>query len=414
MPAPRRRLLSRGGLIVLSYCFPPISVGPSFLLDRLLSQFDLGETVVFAGEPDRFHAQDDKPPASEVTIRRRDVPAWWPEDDRAVTVGRRSFSLRVRSIGNVLVGLRVAVEAVRALRSDSARALLIVYPKQHFLLAGVLASVVSRRPLLIYFFDAYVGGGVRNTRAAQAIEWVAFRRAHTLFGMSDAHCQQLRERLAHAHVDGVRVIELPHTYAPNKSLAQMTLKGQPSIVFTGAVYDAQADAIRRLIAALARPALADLNPHLHIVSQHDETSLASFGVTPSPNVSIHTGTIEESLAAQRSADILFLPMAFDARPVTRQTASPSKMPEYLASRRPILVHAPADSYVARYAAQHGFAEVVDRPDADALAVAIRRLATDSAHGRALIDAATATFERHHVATVANTFATALAEAVGSA
>src|SRR5436305_300766 len=43
------RLLDDGDLVVLAYCFPPISVGPSFILDRLLSQFDLADTVVGAG-----------------------------------------------------------------------------------------------------------------------------------------------------------------------------------------------------------------------------------------------------------------------------------------------------------------------------------------------------------------------------
>jgi hypothetical protein len=81
-------------------------------------------------------------------------------------------------------------------------------------------------------------------------------------------------------------------------------------------------------------------------------------------------TRSESRVAQRAAGVLFLPLAFNAKREVVSTASPSKMPEYLAAERPILVHAPPFSYVVRYAREHQFAEVVDAADEDAIAHAI--------------------------------------------
>src|SRR5436305_300768 len=86
----------------------------------------------------RSSAQADRGPAARVEVRRRDVPRWWPADDVIARVGDRRVRLPLRAVGNVLVGLVVALEAVRTLRDERMRALLVVYPKQHFLLAGAL------------------------------------------------------------------------------------------------------------------------------------------------------------------------------------------------------------------------------------------------------------------------------------
>ena len=186
------------------------------------------------------------------------------------------------------------------------------------------------------------------------------------------------------------------------------------MVFTGAIYGAQADAIRRLIVALDDPALARLDSHVHLLSPMDRETVASFGIRPGQRVSLRSTSSAEALAVQRSSDVLFLPIAFDLTPDQVRTASPSKMPEYLAAGRPILVHAPPDSYVARYAREHGFAEVVDEPDATALAHAVHRLATDDARRAELVRAARDTLERHRVENVAAVFSDAVRNAVSRA
>src|SRR5439155_16530435 len=84
--------------------------------------------------------------------------------------------------------------------------------------------------------------------------------------------------------------------------------------------------------------------------------------------------VEEALRLQQSADVLFLPLAFQSPyPQIIRTSAPGKLGEYLASGRPILAHAPADSFVSWYLREHGCGLVVDREDPDALAAAIARL-----------------------------------------
>jgi glycosyltransferase involved in cell wall biosynthesis len=77
---------------------------------------------------------------------------------------------------------------------------------------------------------------------------------------------------------------------------------------------------------------------------------------------------------QRRAVILFLPLSFNSPyPEVIKTSAPGKLGEYLASRRPILVHAPADSFVAWYFRRYDCGVVVDREDPEALRRAIEEI-----------------------------------------
>jgi hypothetical protein len=406
-------LLPDGGLIVLSYYFPPMSVGPSIILDRLLSQFDLADSLVFAGKPDRYSSHRDRFGAASVEVRRRDVPSWWPREDGAIMVLGRRVPVRLRALGNLLVAVRVALEAARALRAESARGLLAVYPKQHFLLASCLSAMLTRKPLFVYFFDVFVEGLPHGRRVARVIEQYVGRRATVVFTMSDAHRVHVEKRLRSYGVRAPRVVELPHAYLPSEVPAVEAPSGKPSIVFTGAIYDAQADAIARLVEALDSPLLVGLDPRLHLVSQTAERAVAGYGIRTGGRVTLRSASSGAALGLQRASDILFLPLAWSAKVHVIRTAAPSKLPEYLAAGRPILVHAPPASYIARYARQHGFAEVVTDSESEAVAAALHRLATDDVRCAELVVNARRTLERHHPAAVAATFRGAIADAAAT-
>jgi glycosyltransferase involved in cell wall biosynthesis len=382
----RPRLVEDGGLLILSYFMPPMSVGPAFVIDALLGSLDLSGSLVFTGRPGRYGAHRDTPSRVNADVRRFDLPGWWPESDGL---------LRLRGIGNVLVALRVALAAVRVLHRREIRGLLVVYPKQHFLLAGTLASLFTLKPFAVYFMDVYVEGLPRGRSIARVIEHLVGRRASVVFAMSEPHREHLAARFRRA-----QVVELPHPYEEEIEVDGPALHGEPAIVFTGAVYDAQADAIRRLIRVL--DTLPSLDPHLYLFSQTSVDDLAREGIREGERVHVRQATRSESRAAQRAAGVLFLPLAFDAKSEVVSTASPSKMPEYLAAARPILVHAPPFSYVVRYAREHQFAEVVDSTDEEALAHAIERLTRDERRRAELVGAARETLEPHRAPRVAET------------
>ncbi len=407
MSGERRLLVEDGKLLVLSWAFPPMPIGTAFVIGTLLSPFDPEGVIVFAGDPGK---NGDHPPG--LAVRRYDLPRWWPEDT-VLRLGRFELPLRLRALGNVAVGLRAAAAAARVLRRRDVKGVLAVYPKQHFLLAACVASAVTRKPLLVFFMDVYVEGLPRGRRVARLIDRYVARRATAAFVLNEAQRKRLLRTWASYGGGNARAVEVPVPYAPRPGESQLPagLSGRPSILFTGTIYEAQADAIARLIESLDSRELDDLDPQLHLLTQTPREVLARHGIRDGERVHVRRAPLDEVRAAQRAADILFLPLSFDAVVAVVETTSPSKLPEYLAAGRPILIHAPANSYLVAYAQQYGCAEVVAEPDVDGLAQALRRLATDAARRRELSELSDRTLERHALENVARLFGGEIAAAI---
>ena len=99
----------------------------------------------------------------------------------------------------------------------------------------------------------------------------------------------------------------------------------------------------------------------------------------SPHVIVHPqASHATAIALQKTADVLFLPLAFDLPiPEVIRSSAPAKLGEYLASGRPILVHAPAGSFVTELIRDAAAGVVVDTPDPQRLAEALLRIADDA-------------------------------------
>lgn len=151
-------------------------------------------------------------------------------------------------------------------------------------------------------------------------------------------------------------------------------EGEVKIVYTGAIYEAHYDAFQNLFAALRL--LGRENIKLHLYTAMSTEQLKANGINDSFVYHPHHEE-SEMPQIQRRADILFLPMAFNSPyPQLVNTSGPTKLGEYLAARRPILVHAPPDSFVSWYFRRHECGLVVDEPDITKLAQAVERLTGD--------------------------------------
>jgi glycosyltransferase involved in cell wall biosynthesis len=166
------------------------------------------------------------------------------------------------------------------------------------------------------------------------------------------------------------------------------------------VYWAQVDAIRNLVEAL----LTLPEAALELVTEQSESDLRRLNLLRG-RVSVRRSTHRETRDLQRNADLLFLPLSFgNQAPDLIRTAAPGKMAEYLVSGVPVLVHAPADSYISRDAREFGWGFVVDRPDVHALAEGVRILLTDrSLRERVVANAIRLATTRHDEAILAARF-----------
>ena len=235
------------------------------------------------------------------------------------------------------------------------------------------ASRRLRARFVAYYFDYWSqqSESAAERRAAQWIERRVLRRSDAVIVPNEFLAQALRDHY------GVLCTVVRNSCEPASgdrgTSIRRAARGTRSVVYTGAVYEANLDAFRNLLAAIDS---ARLDAKLHIYSAQSKHDLTAQGLSGPLEVHHHRPA-HEVLDVQRRADVLFLPLGFQTRyPRIIHTSSPAKVCEYLGSGRPILVHAPRGSFVTEYFREYGCGVVVDKPDPALLGRALRQLFDD--------------------------------------
>lgn len=145
------------------------------------------------------------------------------------------------------------------------------------------------------------------------------------------------------------------------------------IIYTGSIYYVHIDSFINLINAIK---IIDDGITLSLYSAQDKADLAEKGILGPVNYNPEV-PYRDSMNIQRGADILFLPLGFNSEnPELIKLSAPGKMGEYLASGRPLLVHAPENSFVSCYFRKYNCGVVVSEPDPNKLSEAIKKILTD--------------------------------------
>jgi glycosyltransferase involved in cell wall biosynthesis len=291
--------------------------------------------------------------------------------------------VRSRKVGNILVA---------------------VTPDRGIEIAAFLVHKLTGKPLYIYLFDIYAEAQTRPLHKVKArlLEERLLRSAACVFVMSE----HLQKHLISEHSIRAEVIPHPIEIPQGSDAPQLEILDEPPdnrreyrIVYTGMIYDAHLDSVLNLVHAL--DCLDGINIKLAIYTPRPPERLAKLGIR-GDHVTFHRVPHSNIASVQRDADILFLPLAFNSSyPELIKTASPGKLPEYLAAGKPILVHAPACAYISQYARQQGFGLVVDTLDPAELQRAIRRLLSDQGLRHELVLKARRALTRHEATSVSH-------------
>ena len=307
-------------------------------------------------------------------------------------------------IGTVERGLRIAA----IIRRERCEAVLAFTGNIVDLPASYLASRLSGVPFYAYICDYYSEreyGSPLERAFVKRAEPIVLRGAAGVITTNEMLHESLYRRYGVASTMIHHPCDLAQ-YEPTSGADPGECGDEVRIVYTGAIYEAHYDAFHNLLAAIA--ALGRPQVRLHVYTAQAPAELVAKGLR-GPIV-LHEHQVAAAMPGiQQGADILFLPLAFNSPyPKLIETAAPFKMGEYLASGRPILVHAPHDSFIAWYFRHHDCGLVVDEPDPAALARALERLATDGELRRRLGVNARARAEANFSVGIArDTFATLL-------
>jgi glycosyltransferase involved in cell wall biosynthesis len=369
-------------MALVSHVLPPTWSGQSMILERLLRGFDPSSYVLLR----TMHIPEGGSYTAPLPGKMFDVPSALPSLPvaglRGVVPAMRGLLAAVRRRAAMIT------EIVQAERCDS----IVVCTGGDMLdiPAAYLAARRARVRFIPYYFDHWSQQAVFSPRLRRLIELLEpyiLRRASAVIVPNEflARDLEVHGRVRTAIVrNACEIPRAPFARTPDGTASV-------SIVYTGAVYAANHDAFRNLVDVLRSD---DIAATLNIYTAQSADEIAQAGIRGRVSVHPHR-PLSEIPSLQARADILFLPLAFDSPfPSLVRSSSPAKMGEYLAAGRPILVHAPQDSFVAHYFRQHGCGVVVGDLERAPLAEGVRALLEDenlrdrigeAARARALAD-----------------------------
>jgi len=345
-------------ILLAVHAFPPSMGGTPLLLYDFLRHFPDDSLLAVSGPPMDGKSSGQSLPFVHSQVR--------------VLGTRRATHAALRRVPSFCIPLIVG-RIVHLARKHRVRRIYAHYPNAPFLIASYHAARLLGLPLAVYFDILWEERG-EAPNLARRYEHRIVRHADRRFAITESAVAHLTRK------HGVTFDLMPHTIdiqnlkeTPNKLPPG---KRDRTIHFAGSIYgQMNLDAVKRLGEVVAGLG-SDCKLQLYTASSREE--LLSVGM---PDGSFETAfaSRDELLEVQGRSDILYLPQAFDSsQPDMIRHNFPTKALEYMLARRPILVHSPKESYLARSAREHGYGLVVDTPDRAALRNAVVRLLEDKA------------------------------------
>jgi len=309
--------------------------------------------------------------------------------------------LGLSGVGNWLQTIHRARQISRIVRRERFGAIVSCSGDLFDLPAGYLASRWAKVRFYAYLFDDYLHQWIEPLEQCFAKKWekILIEGATGVIAPNEF----LAEAYGHRYGMKPTVIHNPCEEFGNGSRYNETWSIHPreiKIVYTGAIYHAHFDAFRNLLVALREMKQPEIKLHLY-------TSQSPFDLErqniQGPVVFFPHLPVSKVAQVQQQADILFLALAFHSPfPEVIKTSAPGKMGEYLASGRPVLVHAPSDSFLSWYFKENGCGLVVERDEPAALGHAIERLLQEGALRETLVRNAIRCAKRDFSSTKAQT------------
>lgn len=363
-----------GRILLCSVVLPPHASGHSAAIDRLLAPVDPRDYRLICfdviGEG-AFGARGALPLPGRAF---RHAQPWLPARP---DIGVRNSARYAAAVGREAV--RRARIMAETIRDEGCEVLVATSGTPPLLPSAALAAWMAGVPLVVLMWDYWRLQSNRffQRRFAELAEPRVLQQAAAVGVGNELLADAIRRH------DGVEpvLMRIPTDEAAFEGhrLPRRREPGAPfRIVYTGAVYDAMQDSIARVAALMDAPEFGDVEFHLYGGQSRED--LAAAGIHG--RIHVH-GWVNppEIYRIHREADALLLPLAFsgELRDIIR-TSNTTKLGDYLASGRPILVNAPRESFVNWFARRHGCGLPVESDRPEALGRAIHALKQDPALG----------------------------------
>lgn len=268
------------------------------------------------------------------------------------------------------------------------------------MIGAYILHKITKKRYYIFLFDLYKGNSLPfpGNILANIFEPFMLKSANQIIVTNEGTREFYIKRYGPNISKKIIIIHNSAFKEPYLKLEKPYNPKQPyTIVFTGRIYWPQIEPLRNLIQAISE--INDMDIKLKIYSPSPKDYLKEIGIIESEKVTINVASPAEIPEIQSSADILFLPLSWHTKSqAIIDTATPGKLTDYLIAGRPILIHAPASTFLVKYARENNFAEVVDEENIEKLKESIKKILKDTEFSKTIIKNAKDTFLINHDAT----------------
>ncbi|MHA1364839.1 MAG: hypothetical protein ACTSP5_00305 [Candidatus Heimdallarchaeota archaeon] len=344
-------------VVVVSHTLPPSCSGQAIMIHRIFKNFP-EEKYSFISTDIDF---DSKRPKATKKLPGRYFYLKPPIKLSPLHMPRLGFINTIKSFFRNFFMMSITIltktyQITRILKNEKASLVISCTANLPNIPAAFLASKITRTHFVPYIFDDFAYQTTGAWRLfSRVLEKYILKRSSNIIVTNEYMQAEYLKRYGVAST----IIHNPTTFFEEKTTKEKLpfSKNKVNIVYTGAIYSAQIDALYNLVQGIIASQRTNIELHLYtdtsleILKKHH--LIEDF-------VKYHEHVSSEKIPyILTNAQILFLPLAFDSHiPEVIRSASPGKMGDYLASEGLILVNAPADSFINWYFTHHKCGVVV--------------------------------------------------------
>lgn len=372
-------------ILLITWTFPPYVNGASILLGNLFQELDPWQFVVLTRGPDPLEPRVDETSRLSCRYYQCHIPILLRRLARRIPIVYLAYALVPYIVFQGLIAcwrerVDILVATINGLGA--------------FQVAAYFIHRISGKPLFLYVIDVFEETYERADHfAARLFERALVKKATKIFVMNEGLQEHYRRKHQMETVLLPSSISLEKVEPPSLSAASPVRKDAAIILYSGHIYPVYTSGLQAMVEAL--DGLLGSRVRLVLCTAVSRERLEAMGLVRN-GIESHYYSRTTVLVAQRRADILFLPFAFDAQyhPKIPPTTFPTKIVEYFCAGRPILIYGPPRWQVCQYVRRHDCALVVDQPGVDQLRNAVLRLLEDGNLRLRLVANAWKTAQQH--------------------
>lgn len=373
--------ITKKTLIISSYA-PPSPSGSGLMMYNIFSNFPKGSFCILTADENKEEA---------LQKYKLDAPYYYYGNQLLsfdFNSKKETFLQRLKNIVKsffvtktlaelfliIFVLFKIMRSGSRAIKDQNPDILLGFSDIGPCLLATYLLHKKYKLPFVLHFYDLYADNKLPPilSLVAKWLEPKLFSEAKKITVMCDEMKSYLRKKYKREDIEVIyNSINIPSQQA-NFPSPHLLKSKDFKIAYLGSIYWAQIGALRNLLSAVK--IVKGIPIKVTLYTPHSKDFMNSLGIYENENIAFNTCTPDKVQEVLRGFDLLFLGLTFDS--VWTQlinTSCPGRLCDFLVSGRPILIHAPQDSFLCKYGQKYQFAFVVSKNNVQDLAGTISDL-----------------------------------------